>query len=184
MKTQYLAATSIDGHVADEHHSLDWLFQFGGPGDELREFISQVGAIAMGSATYEWMLENDIFQDPAHPRPWPYAQPVWVFTTRDLRIVERADIRFVSGDVRPVHREMVTTADGRNVWLMGGGDLVGQFHDQGLLDEVHLAMAPVFLGAGPPLLPRRIATPPLRLISAETDEPSGFVKLRYEVVRG
>ena len=52
-------------------------------------------------------------------------------------------------------------ADGRNVWLVGGGDLVGQFHDQGLLDEVLISFASVFLGAGAPLLPRRIVTPPL-----------------------
>jgi dihydrofolate reductase len=184
MKTQYLAATSIDGHVADENHSLDWLFQFGGPGDSLREFIDQVGAIAMGSATYEWILDNDLLADPAEAKPWPYEQPVWVFTSRSLRVLPSADIRFVSGDVVPVHREMARAAGGKNVWLMGGGDLVGQFHDKGLLDEIHLAVAPVFLGAGPPLLPRKIADPPLKLLSAEVDEASGFVSLKYEVVRG
>jgi dihydrofolate reductase len=42
------------------------------------------------------------------------------------------------------------------VWLVGGGELVGQFHDAGLLDEVILSVAPVTLGAGAPLLPRRI----------------------------
>jgi dihydrofolate reductase len=54
-----------------------------------------------------------------------------------------------------VHEEMVRTADGKNVWLVGGGDLVGQFHDQGLLDEVIISIASVFLGSGAPLLPRR-----------------------------
>jgi dihydrofolate reductase len=78
---------------------------------------------------------------------------------------------------------MAAAAAEKNIWVIGGGDLVGQFHDKGLLDEIHLGMAPVILGAGAPLLPRKIATPPLKLRSCETDEPSGFVKLVYSVVR-
>jgi hypothetical protein len=71
MKTQYLTATSIDGFITDENGSLDWLFQFGGPGDALNEFMNAVGAVAMGSHTYEWLLENEIFKDPDKPKPWP-----------------------------------------------------------------------------------------------------------------
>ena len=51
-------------------------------------------------------------------------------------MVADADIRFVKGDVRPVHREMVAAAAGKNVWIVGGGDLAGQFYDQGLLDQL------------------------------------------------
>lgn len=183
MKTQYLTATSIDGFIADENNSLEWLFQFGGPGDSLNEFMDQVGAVAMGSTTYDWLLDNEIFKDPAHPKAWPYKQPAWVFTTRSLREVENASIRFVSGDVRPVHQAMCSKAGGKNVWLIGGGELVGQFHDYGLLDEIHLGMAPVILGGGAPLLPRNISTPPLKLVASEIDHTSGFLKLTYEIVR-
>ena len=96
--------------------------------------------------------------------------------------VEGPDIRFISGDVVPVHAEMVEAAAGQNVWLVGGGDLVGQFHDQGLLDEVILGVAPVFLGAGAPLLPRQILSSQLRLIDV-TRHGSTFVTLRYAVSR-
>ena len=51
---------------------------------------------------------------------------------------------------------MVAAAGDGNVWIVGGGDLVGQFHDAGLLDQVVVGIAPVTLGAGAPLLPRRI----------------------------
>jgi dihydrofolate reductase len=94
--------------------------------------------------------------------------------------VKGADIRFVSGDVAPVHAEMVAAARGKNVWLVGGGDLVGQFHDQGLLDELILGIASVTLGSGAPLLPRRITNPPLRLREVRQYGES-FVTLRYSV---
>lgn len=184
MKTQFYTATSLDGYLADENHSLDWLFQFGGMETDSEvehdysRFIAGVGAAAMGATTYEWVLEHEgLLDDPAK---WPYDLPTWVFTHRDLPAVEGADLRFVEGDVAPVHAEMAEAADGKNIWLLGGGDLVGQFHDRGLLDEIILNVAPVTLGAGAPLLPRRIATPPLKLTDARS-RGGVFVVLTYEV---
>ena len=116
------------------------------------------------------------------PEPWPYQQPTWVFTTRTLPPVPGADIRFVRGDVRPVHREMAQAAKGKNVWLVGGGELVGQFYDAGLLDELIVQVGWVTLGRGKPLLPRRITSPSLKLISV-TQVGTGFAELRYEVPR-
>lgn len=185
MKTQYYTASSLDGFIADRRHSLDWLFQFHdrpGPLDAFSGFIREVGAAAMGSTTYEWALRNHVFRDPKRPQPWPNTQPTWVFSSRSLPGVPGADIRFAGGDVRPVHQQMVEAADGKNIWLAGGGDLVGQFHDHGLLDELIVSVASVTLGAGAPLLPRAITTPPLRLVSA-TQYGDAFIQLRYEVGR-
>jgi dihydrofolate reductase len=114
--------------------------------------------------------------------PWPYAQPTWVFSSRELAPVPGADIRFVKGDVRPVHAQMRLAANGKNLWLVGGGDLVGQFFDAGLLDELIVQVGSVTLGAGKPLLPRRIASPPLRLVSVR-QVGTGFAELHYEVPR-
>jgi dihydrofolate reductase len=181
MSTQYYTASSIDGFIADSDNSLSWLFQFSEPSEmenEFPRFMSDVGAMAMGSTTYEWIAEHTGFL--TDPSKWEYAIPTWVFSSRELPRVAGPDIRFVSGDVAPVHEEMMRTADGRNVWLTGGGDLVGQFHDQGLLDEVIIGIASVFLGSGAPLLPRRIVTPPLQLLEATT-YGADFVMLRYVV---
>ncbi|HSE27894.1 MAG TPA: dihydrofolate reductase family protein [Gemmatimonadales bacterium] len=183
MKTQYYAAMSLDGFIAGPDDNLDWLMQFGGePGEESSypAFIREVGALAMGSATYEWMLRHHIRPATGEPKPWPYEQPSWIFTTRSLPRIDGADIRFVRGDVRPVHRAMVTAAGGKNVWIVGGGELAGRFHDHGLLDELIIQVAPVTLGAGAPLLPRAITTPPLRLTSV-TSFGGTFAELRYEV---
>ena len=73
---------------------------------------------------------------------------------------------------------MVDAAAGRNVWIVGGGDLAGQFADAGLLDEVIVYVAPVTLGGGKPLLPRNVE---LRL--EETARNGDFVTARYAVVR-
>lgn len=182
-KTQYYAASSLDGFIADARNSLDWLLALGSVDEtSYPEFIRDVGAIAMGSTTYEWILENNVSEVDGTPQPWPYEQPVWVFTSRTLPGIEGADIRFVSGDVRPVHAEMVAAAGTKNVWLAGGGELVGQFHDHGLLDELIIQIAAVTLGGGAPLLPRAITTPPLKLISVDR-YGEAFVELRYEVPR-
>lgn len=183
MKTQYFTASSLDGFIADPQDSLDWLFPLGDVEDtSYSTFIRDVGALAMGSATYEWMLRHAVGPDADPPQPWPYRQPTWVFTSRALPEVSGADIRFARGDVRPVHQEMVETAAGQNVWIVGGGDLAGQFYENGLLDEIHVQIGSVTLGAGKPLLPRKITSPPLRLISVRA-VGTGFAELKYEVPR-
>jgi dihydrofolate reductase len=181
LKTQYYTASSLDGYIAAPGHSLDWLFQFGSIEDTgYPEFIKNVGALAMGSSTYEWILRHQM--GPEGLVQWPYSQPVWVFSSRSLPAVDGAAIQFVRGDVRPVHREMVAAAGSQNIWIVGGGDLVGQFYDQGLLDEIIVQIAPVTLGAGSPLLPRAITDPPLRFKSARLDI-AGFAELTLEILR-
>lgn len=182
-RTQYYTACSLDGFIATADDSLEWLFPLGDINDTgYPQFIREVGALAMGSATYEWMLRHVVNPPGRAGAPWPYEQPVWVFSSRELPPVPGADIRFVRGDVRPVHEQMRAAAQGRNLWLVGGGGLVGQFYDAGLLDEIIVQVGSVTLGAGKPLLPRQIVSPSLNLVSAQRIGP-GFAELRYEVVR-
>jgi dihydrofolate reductase len=174
--TTYLTATSLDGFIATEDNDLGWLFQFDGedPGNPYTELIERVGALAMGATTYEWVLAHD-------QGPWPYAdKPSWVFTHRDLRVPDGADIRLTSDDVRAVHAAMVDAAGGRDLWLVGGGDLVGQFLDHGLLDEIWVSIAPVVLGGGAPLLPRHHTTP-MQVVEVRHAPGSPFVHVHYSL---
>ena len=179
--TRYYTATTLDGFIADESHSLDWLFsreQDHGGILNYRDFIAGVGARAMGATTYEWVLEHEFSgKDPSEWK-WPYDLPCWVLTHRELTVVPDADVRFASGDVRTVHAEMTSAAGGKDLWVVGGGDLAGQFADAGLLDEVIVYVAPVTLGAGAPLLPRRLE---LRL--EELGRNGAFACARYAVLR-
>ncbi len=184
MPTQYYTASSLDGFIATLDDSLEWLFSLGDINKTgYPAFIKEVGALAMGSATYEWMLRNVIHVHGREAAAWPYCQPTWVFSSRRLPLVDGAKIRFVTGDVRPVHAQMKQAAGGKNVWLVGGGELVGQFYDAGLLDELIVQIGSVTLGSGKPLLPRRITSPSLVLESARAIGP-GFAELRYRVPHG
>lgn len=182
MKTQYYTATSLDGFIATDDDSLDWLFALGDPSESsYPSFIAEVGALAMGSATYQW-VQRHLDEAPATGgSAWPYSQPTWVFSKRPLPTVTGADIRFVQGDVRPVHAEMRAAAGTKNIWVAGGGDLAGQFYDAGLLDEIIVQVGSVTLGRGKQLFPRR-AGKPFQLVSVRQMGP-GFVELRYEVLR-
>jgi dihydrofolate reductase len=183
-KTQYYTATTLDGFIADENHSLDWLFEVDrevdGGEHSFGAFFGEVGAMAMGATTYEWVLEHDdLLEQPEKWRGYYGETPCWVFTHRRLPPIPGADLRFVEGDVGPVHAQMTEAAAGKNVWLVGGGDLVGQFADQGLLDEILAGVAPVTLGGGAPLLPRRLTAKQLELVDVARDKQ--FARLTYRV---
>ncbi|MES2696304.1 MAG: dihydrofolate reductase family protein [Verrucomicrobiota bacterium] len=181
MKTQYYTATSLDGFIATEDDSLDWLFPLGDINEtSYPAFIAEVGALAMGSSTYEWMLRHAQTVSAETGAAWPYLQPTWVFSSRTLPAVAGANLHFVKGDVRPVHAAMRAAARDKNIWIVGGGELAGQFHDAGLLDEMIVQVGSVTLGRGKPLFPRRLGSPSLRLTSVR-QIGTGFAELRYQV---
>lgn len=125
MKTQYYTAASLDGFIATEDDSLEWLFTLGDLSDSsYPAFIAEVGALAMGASTYEWILRNADTVAAETGSPWPYTQPTWVFTHRNLAIPEGADVRFVQGRwglsmkrcVQPRRKKSLD----RRWWRLGG----------------------------------------------------------------
>ena len=180
-KTQYYTATTLDGFIADDHNSLDWLFEVADDGpNPFAAFFAGVGAFAMGATTYQWVLDHEGLLE--KPEKWKESYgdvPAWVFTHRDLPAIPGAALHFVQGDVRPVHAAMTAAAAGKNLWVVGGGALAGDFADAGLLDELILGVAPVTLGAGAPLLPRRL--PSSRLSLSSMERHGEFAYLTYAV---
>ncbi len=181
VRTQYYAAASLDGFIATSDDSLDWLLALGDVSEtSFPQFIQGVGAMVMGSATYEWILHHVVRPGAAAPGAWPYSQPAWVFSSRVLPRIPGADIRFVSGDVRPIHAQIAPVAKEKNLWIVGGGELAGKFYDAGLLDEVIVQVSSVTLLSGKPFLPRRIISPSLQLVSVQ-QFGEGFAELRYVI---
>lgn len=168
-------ATTLDGYLADEKDSLEWLFvqehDDAGPFG-FEEFMGNVGAIAMGATTYLWLVDHL----GRTGEPWSYAQPTWVFTHRELAPIGEG-IRFTSAPVTEVYDEMAAAAAGKDLWMVGGGGLAAEFAAAGLLDEVVVSVAPVTLGAGRPLFPR-----PFDLRLLEHDRNGAFLCARYAVV--
>lgn len=173
MTTHFYTASSLDGFLATPDHSLEWLlrqdFDMEGP-MAYPGFIKKIGALVMGRSTYEWLLRNS--------EKWEYQQPTWVFTHATLKVPEDADVRFISGDIAEVLPDILTTANGQDVWVVGGGDLAAQFAEAGHLDEVWIQYAPVMLGEGQPLFTKN-----LDLELMELARNKAFVCTRYRVLK-
>ncbi|MFB1296338.1 dihydrofolate reductase family protein [Mycobacterium sp. pW049] len=151
MSTVYYTASSLDGYIVDENDSLDWLLSRDidseGP-FAIDPFMAEVGSLVMGADTYQWIVKNQ-------PGDWMYPQPSWVVTHRPEVVVAGHPVQTFAGDVAELHPTLVSAADGKNVWVVGGGDIAAQFVAAGLIDEVIVSYAPCTLGAGSPVLPLR-----------------------------
>jgi dihydrofolate reductase len=189
-KTQYYCACSVDGYIAESDDTLDWLTGYEGSyaGDDAvpmkgtyDSFYDGIGALVMGSATYEFVLDHIATKG----ADWFYAgKPTWILTSRDLPRPEGedVDVRFAQGAVKDLHGELIEAAGDRHVWVVGGGDVASQFADEGLLDELLLTVTPVVLGAGKPLFDRRLPGPPMQLTGSRAFD-TGMVELTYEIRR-
>lgn len=180
-RTVYYTAASLDGFLADEHDSLDWLFVQEQDPDgamDYAAFITGVGAALMGATTYTWVVDHLR----AAGEAWPYSQPCWVLTHRALEPVADT-VTFAAADdeeeLRRVHAAVVEAAAGKDVWLVGGGGLAAALASAGLLDALMVSLAPVTLGAGKPLLAGRVD---LRLTRVERSKD--FACCWYDVLTG
>lgn len=177
----YSTATTISGFIADREHSLDWLFAVPSTDVGIESRLDTSGALVMGSHTYEWLLRHEsLLESPEKWLGFYGARPVFLFTTRDLALPARADIRIMRGAVLSALPAIREAAGDRDVWIVGGGDLAGQFFDADALDEIELHLAPVALDGGFPVFPRRVESDRLKLVEARA--AGQFAVLRYEVV--
>lgn len=179
----YNTACTIDGYLADEQDQLDWLFAVPGADEAesgFAEFLEGIGAMVMGSTTYRWILEHESLLE--HPERWTQTyggRAAFVLSSRDLPTVPGVNLRVVNGSVDVLWPDIQAAAGDLDVWIVGGGDLAGQFADVGLLHEVRMSVAPAALGAGRPLLPRRLGADRLSLRSATA--AGQFAELVYDV---
>ncbi|MFJ6652268.1 dihydrofolate reductase family protein [Microbacterium sp. NPDC091313] len=182
MTTVFHTAMTLNGFLADESDSLDWLFAVPGASDaedDFGAFLSTVGAFVMGATTYEWVLRHEATTQPGMWQATYGALPCFVVTHRALPTATGADVRFVQGESAQWWPKVVDAAGSGVIWLVGGGDLVGQVDDIGALDEIRVSVAPALLESGKPLLPRRLGPERLELIDAR--RAGQFAELAYRV---
>lgn len=181
MIVTYSTSTTFNGYIADSKNSLEWLFEADAAElPEHEDFIATVGAQIMGSTTYEWLIFAQGIME--HPEMWAayYGDmPVFVLTTRELPIPAGANVIFLQGNVAELAPQLEAATGGKRLWIVGGGDVAGQFAEAGLLNEIVLSVAPAALSDGKPLFTRTISAENLHLKTVE--QFGQFARLTYQV---
>lgn len=192
-RVQYYCAASLDGYIADPDDGIEWLTGYEGSyegadaepgpmsgGGSYERFYEGIGALVMGSVTYEFLLEHMKKGDDL-----PYkGKPCWVLSSRDLPLPggDDGEVRIRNAPVRELFAEMAESAGDGHLWVMGGGNVASQFADEGLLHDLILTVVPVVLGQGKPLFDRQLPGGPLQLTGTSVFQ-TGMVELRYEFRR-
>lgn len=170
-KVVLFIATSLDGYIASSDGTVDWLFH---DADYVyTEFLDSLDAVVMGRKTWE---QAKTFEDT------PFAgKQVFVFS-RTLPPSSDQRIQHVQGEVGAVVAALRQNLP-RNLWLVGGGDLIRQFISQRLIDEFRLFVHPILLGAGVRLFLNHSERTNLAFEGSQSF-PSGLVELRYRLAQG
>jgi dihydrofolate reductase len=168
-RVRYQVAVSLDGFIAGPNGEYDWIVM--DPAIDFAALFREFDTAVMGRKTYEVMTAQG-----GHG-----AMPgleVVVFS-RSLRPATYPGVRIVNDEPRKVVTAL-KAKPGRDIWLFGGGELFRSLLDAGLVDTVELAVMPVLLGSGIPLLPPGAATT-LSLANQKTLSTSGIVMLAYSI---
>jgi dihydrofolate reductase len=176
MRVSYYAAMSLDGRIAGPEHDLGFLQTLsGGPeGYGYNEFIAGIDGLVVGASSWDFMKDYE----------WTYGdRPLWVLTHREeVPAVEGAEIHVFAGDVDDLVPEL-EAAGLQNVWVIGGGNVVGQFLAADRVDELIVTVAPTFVGRGPALADGEFPLRRFRLVDVASREGDDGVQLRYERAR-
>ena len=166
-------ASSLDGYIATKDESLEWLYNVEGEGDNgFSEFYDTVDTILMGKRTFDWVMNQDL-------KEFPYKNKECYVFTRSL--TENTEVvKFVNGDVTNFVNKL-KSQDGKNIWIVGGGELLHSFIQEKLVDELIITVAPTLLGKGIPLF--REGDYQLNLLLKKMRNFNQFVELHYEVKR-
>ena len=166
-------ATSADGYVARSDGNLDWLTRRPAPKGfyGLPKFSRSVDAKILGRKTFDLSVKMgaSFSADEVH----------YVFSRRRPPTSVSAGVQFVTGSIR-AFAERLRKQAGKNIWMMGGGEIIGSFLDEDAIDEFIITIVPTFIGEGIPLIAPRHREVPLRLLSLQRF-PDGVVQLHYGV---
>jgi dihydrofolate reductase len=171
-RVRYSVAMSLDGYIAGPNGEFDWIVM--DPAIDFGAFFSTIDTVLMGRRTFELTLE----QGPEAAMP---GMRRYVFS-RTLRAADHPDVTLVAHDAAPAVAAL-RAEDGKDIWLMGGGVLFRSLLDAGMVDTVEVAVVPVLLGRGVPLLPGASGATRLALTKMEPF-PSGIVLLKYALSHG
>jgi dihydrofolate reductase len=161
-------ASSLDGYIATKSDGLDWLFMDQDYG--YSEFIKNIDTVLMGRLTYQLILS---FGD------YPYkGTEGFVFSRKETRPKDE-HVTFVSSDIKTFINDL-KNKPGKNIWLVGGGELNRTFLELGLIDEFIISLHPILLGDGLPMFPPSFPQTELIFKNCQSFD-SGLVQLTYQL---
>ncbi|BDD00105.1 dihydrofolate reductase family protein [Persicobacter psychrovividus] len=171
-KLQLYIASSLDGYIARQDGSLDWLYAVPNP-DQLdygyADFLNGVDVILMGRQSYEEILGFGV--------DWPYPEHQTYIVTTQADYKAKTPNTMVLNEL---NAEVLTSIQReKNVWLLGGGQLVGHCLNHELIDEMMICLIPTIIGGGIPLFPSGVKETGFDLVSSE-NYPSGVLMLTYK----
>ena len=165
----YRVAASLDGFIAEPNGETDWIVP--DPTVDFASFYASVDTVPLGRRTYELTLQ------PGAP-PWPAGWRVYV-CSQTLDAAQHPGVTVVSGNIDPTVAAL-RAEPGRKVWLFGGGSLVASLLAADLVDQIEIAVMPVLLGGGTPLVSP--GAPRSRLTLTRSNASSrGIVNLHHDV---
>ena len=166
-------AISADGFIARPDGDLDWLTSRPAPAGfyGMSAFTKTIDTMILGRRTYEASLRLGAKFDSKNR--------TMVFSRHAPPADVPQGVEFVNGAIAPFVSRL-RKQPGKNIWLMGGGDLIASFLDEQAIDEFVISVVPVFIGDGIPLIARRRRHVPLELRSTERFE-DGLVQLHYRL---
>lgn len=168
MSVSFYGCISLDGYLADVNHSLDWLYRTG----ELEEtsyeqFYASIDVTIMGKRTFDEIAKMD--------------QPQLVYAQTENYVLTHAKELPVEG-FQPIEGDIVTLVRSfpkeKNIWIVGGNQLVAPLLEHNLFDQLMIQIAPVLLGDGIPLFTKRTNQKQFKLIEAKQYGP--FAELVYQ----
>ncbi|HKR00329.1 MAG TPA: dihydrofolate reductase family protein [Pyrinomonadaceae bacterium] len=181
-KVKYFVANSLDGFIAREDGSVDWLFM-DGTDYGMSEFFRSIDTVLLGRKTYEFALSHS-------PKPKGKGRKAkggasfgggmrsYVFS-RTLKAAEGEEVNIISENAGEFVRRL-KVEEGKDIWLMGGGELAGSLFAENVVDEINLNIHPVLLGSGIELFPEIGKQLDLELIECKP-YPNGCVQVTYRV---
>lgn len=181
-KVKYLVADSLDSFIARPDGAVDWLFMddtdYG-----MKEFFASIDAILLGRKTYEFALAHSPKPRRKSKKSKSKTSSVWgmksyVFS-RTLKDAPDDSVTIVSDNAGAFVRNLKSEA-GKDIWLLGGGELAGSLFAENVVDEISLNVHPVLLGSGIPLLSEVGKQIDLELLDCKTHK-NGCVQVTYRV---